>query len=340
MKNVLVTGSAGFIGSHFVIELLNKKLCERAISLDSMTYAGDMTNLDPIKNHEGHYFVKGDIGDTNLVNQLLQEYHVDTVVHFAAESHVDRSITDPFAFVNTNVLGTVRLLDTCLKYKEAHPKIHFRFHHISTDEVFGSLQHEDPSFSEMTPFAPNSPYAASKASSDHFVRAYFQTYKFPATISNCSNNYGPHQHPEKFIPTVIRSCFQNKPIPVYGQGLNVRDWLYVTDHVDGILKVLEKGQLGETYNIGGDGELDNLSLAKKICQQVDGFFQKNGIQRSGPCEDLIQFVTDRKGHDFRYSINYSKIKNELNWKPLTSFEKGLQDTVAHYGKMFAVNILS
>ena len=330
MKNILVTGSAGFIGSNFVIHVIENNLAEKIVSLDKLTYAGNLENLKKIQNSSNHIFIKGDIGDSVLVRELLNEYQIDTIINFAAESHVDRSIENPLAFVETNVLGTARLLHECHLYYQKNPKKNFKFHHISTDEVYGSLNDNDPSFTEVTPFAPNSPYSASKASSDHFARAYHHTYGLPLTISNCSNNYGPRQHPEKLIPTIIRCCFENKPIPIYGNGKNIRDWLFVQDHVEGIIQILQHGKSGETYNIGGEQELDNLSLAKMICELMDSYFIKNNIKKEFSCENLLQFVHDRPGHDFRYSVDISKMKKEFQWSPHKKTHEGLMETIEYY----------
>ena len=324
-KNVLVTGSAGFIGCNFVHYILAQNPSVHIVSLDKLTYAGDKENL-PIDNR--HIFVQGDILDRSLVLQLLRDHAIDTIVHFAAESHVDRSITGPSVFVETNVLGTCALLDAAKQYWLEEKKFnaeHCRFHHISTDEVYGQLDLHDPAFTETTPYHPSSPYSASKASSDHFVRAYHHTYGLPITLSNCSNNYGPYQHDEKLIPTVIRACVHQQSIPVYGNGQNVRDWLYVEDHCEAIYTILNRGQVGETYNIGGQCERDNLSLIKAICTLMDAL-RPIGQKH----ETLISFVKDRAGHDFRYAIDNTKIKSQLNWMPKYDLNMGLASTLQFY----------
>jgi dTDP-glucose 4,6-dehydratase len=322
MKKLLVTGSAGFIGCNFVRYMLANNLTIKIISLDKLTYAGNKQNLANLPDESRHFFVQGDICDRALVAKLLREHEIDTIVHFAAESHVDRSITGPAEFINTNIVGTFTLL-------EAARELGVRFHHISTDEVYGELQVGDPAFTETTPYNPSSPYSASKASSDHLVRAYFRTYGLPVTISNCSNNYGSYQHPEKLIPTVIRSCIEQKPIPVYGNGSNIRDWLFVEDHCSAIHAILTKGKIGETYNIGGNAEKDNLSLVKMICGIID-----DKIAAGKPHEKLITFVTDRPGHDWRYAIDNTKIKEQLNWQPAHNLADGLAATIEYYMRFY------
>lgn len=311
---LLVTGGAGFIGSNFIHYWLKKYPDDKIINLDALTYAGNVDNLKDLPNSHNYRFVLGNICDQEVVNELMKE--VDMVVHFAAESHVDNSIIDSTPFVKTNVLGTQVLLDAALKNGKK------RFHHISTDEVFGSLGPNDPPFTENTPYDPRSPYSASKAASDHLVRAYWHTHKLPVTISNCSNNYGPRQHKEKLIPFFITNLLRNKKVPVYGTGQNIRDWLYVEDHCRALEVIINKGKIGETYLIGGKGnkaqEITNLELTKKI------------ISLLGKDESLIEYVTDRKGHDFRYAINDGKIRRELNWQPETDFESGLQQTITWY----------
>lgn len=329
-KNILVTGSAGFIGSNFVHFMLAKYAAIKVISLDKLTYAGNLKNLDNLPDPKRHFFVKGDICDSNLVAKLLREYKIDTVVHFAAESHVDRSIEGPAAFIETNIVGTFTLLEALRKYwldENNFDASQCRFHHISTDEVYGELGPNDQPFSETTPYAPSSPYSASKASSDHLVRAYFRTYKLPVTISNCSNNYGPYQHPEKLIPTVIRSCIEQKAIPVYGNGSNIRDWLYVTDHCSAIDAILNSDKVGETYNIGGCCEKDNLTLVNTICNLMD---QKHPLGPNKKHSDLITFVTDRKGHDWRYAIDSSKLMHKLIWNNKIKLQDGLMLTIEYY----------
>ncbi len=315
LANILVTGGAGFIGSNF-IRLLLKDFSGKIINLDNLTYAGNLENLKDIENGPRYTFIHGDICDSVKVNQIFSQYNIDTVVHFAAESHVDRSIHGPAPFIQTNIMGTFTLLEAARQnWKDYSDKL---FHHISTDEVFGSL---GPTgfFTEETPYDPRSPYSASKASSDHLVKAYFHTYKLPITISNCSNNFGPYQFPEKLIPLTISNILQDKKIPVYGDGKNIRDWIYVDDHNIGVQLILQKGRLGETYNIGGENEITNIDLVTKICELLS----KNP-------NDLITFVTDRKGHDRRYAIDCSKIKKELNWIREKSFEARLANTLDWY----------
>ena len=328
MKSILVTGGAGFIGSAYV--LMARKLGFRVINLDKLTYSGNMENLSSLHEDSEHIFVQGDIGDAELIEKLLVSHKPDAIVNFAAESHVDRSIIDPDTFVRTNVLGTSILLRVAKNWWEtlAHgeAKNNFRFLHVSTDEVFGALQPGDAPFTEKTPFAPNSPYSASKAASDHFVRAYFETYGFPALITNCSNNYGPRQFPEKLIPLVALNACARKPLPVYGTGENIRDWLHVDDHCEAIALVLEKGTLGETYVIGGHSERTNLEVVKNICNILDELKPS----KEGKYEELIHFVSDRLGHDFRYAIDCSKLSSELGWKAKHNFEDGLRETLEWY----------
>jgi dTDP-glucose 4,6-dehydratase len=298
------------------------------VTLDALTYAGSRENLAGLDDGGRHRFVEGDITDRALVDALLREHRIDTVVHFAAESHVDRSITGPAAFVHTNVVGTFTLLDAARRLwldEERRDASTCRFHHISTDEVYGSLRREDPPFHEATPYAPSSPYSASKAASDHFVRAYHHTYGLPVTTTNCSNNYGPLQHPEKLIPTVIRACQKGLPIPVYGDGMNIRDWLYVSDHCRGIDAVLRRGEPGAVYAIGGDNEQANLDIVRLICGVFDELRPD-----AAPHARLISFVTDRPGHDFRYAIDAAKVKAELGWAPVETFETGIRKTIAWY----------
>ena len=330
---MLVTGSAGFIGSNFVRLALKNDSSIKIITLDKLTYAGNKKNLENLPDELRHTFIHGDICDRILVDKLLRDHQIDTVVHFAAESHVDRSISGPADFIQTNIVGTFTLLEVARNYwlnekKWNHTEC--RFHHISTDEVYGELGPNDPPFTEETPYKPSSPYSASKASSDHLVRAYSRTYNLPVTLSNCSNNYGPHQHPEKLIPTVIRSCVEQKSIPVYGNGSNIRDWLYVDDHCEAISTILNKGKVGETYNIGGNCEKNNLSLVKMICAIMD---QKRPIHQ--PHEKLITFVTDRAGHDWRYAIDAKKIKNQIGWEPQYIIDNGLEKTIDYYLAIFA-----
>ncbi len=329
-KRILITGGVGFIGSNFVLEWLAAEGGTLVVNLDKVTYAANPDNLSSIAADSRHIFVRGDIGDRALVRQLLSTYRPQAVINFAAESHVDRSILGPEEFISTNVVGTQRLLDEARVYFSCLPdneKAVFRFLHVSTDEVYGSLQPNDPAFTETTPYAPNSPYAASKAASDHIVRAYHHTYGLPTLITNCSNNYGPFQFPEKLIPLIIINAVQGKPLPIYGDGLNVRDWLYVRDHCRGIVAALELGRPGEAYNIGGNSEKTNLQVVKAICAILD---ELRPNTRIGKHEALITYVKDRPGHDRRYAIDASKAKQELGWKPEQEFEAGLRKTVEWY----------
>ncbi|HWA94808.1 MAG TPA: dTDP-glucose 4,6-dehydratase [Terracidiphilus sp.] len=326
---ILVTGGAGFIGSNFVLQWI-KEVGSPVINLDLLTYAGNPANLASLEGDARHTLVRGDIGDADLVGSLLREHQPRAVVHFAAESHVDRSITDPGSFIRTNVQGTFNLLDQAKRYWSSLDdagKQQFRFLHVSTDEVYGSLGPDDPAFSETTPYAPNSPYAASKAASDHLVRAYHHTFHMPVVTTNCSNNYGPYQFPEKLIPLVILNALAGKQLPVYGDGSNVRDWLFVEDHCSAIRAVLERGRLGETYNIGGNSERKNIDVVQTICDLVDEYRPDAAI---GSRRSLIAFVTDRPGHDRRYAINATKLKTELGWQPAARFEEGLRKTVEWY----------
>ena len=319
---LLVTGGAGFIGSNFVVSTL-ALTGEPIVTLDKMTYAGSAMNLSRVEGDARHTFIRGDICDRDLVRSLLQKHKPRAIVHFAAESHVDRSIEGPAEFVQTNVVGTWSLLEEARTWcKDAS----FRFVHVSTDEVYGTLSADDPAFTEETPYAPNSPYAASKAASDHLVRAYFHTYGLPVLTTNCSNNYGPHQYPEKLIPLMIRNAVAGNPLPVYGDGRNVRDWLYVGDHCEAIRVVLEKGRAGETYNIGGESERANNDVVALLCQLLD----KARPRKGGSHAELISFVKDRPGHDRRYAMNITKIRRELGWQPKESFESGLAKTVDWY----------
>lgn len=324
---ILVTGGAGFIGANFVLDWIAAQGAP-VVNLDKLTYAGNVGNLASLKNDTRHTFVRGDIGDRALVALLLKQYQPQAIVHFAAESHVDRSINAPGEFVQTNVVGTFNLLEEARAYWSAlaEPvKAQFRFLHVSTDEVYGSLNANDPAFCETTPYAPNSPYAASKAASDHLVRAYHHTYGLPTITTNCSNNYGPLQFPEKLIPLMILNCLNGKPLPVYGDGLNVRDWLYVGDHCSGVRAALTKGRPGETYNIGGNSEKNNLEVVNTLCAIMDE------LRPAGaPHAKLIQFVKDRPGHDRRYAIDANKIRSELGWAPSQKFESGLRKTVQWY----------
>ncbi len=325
-KRMLVTGGAGFIGSNFIAYMQKLYPQRLLVNLDKLTYAGSMDNLADLKPSPSSIFVEGDICNAELVAALLRKYEIDTVVHFAAESHVDRSIAGPDAFIQTNIIGTFTLLEAARQYwlqeKQLKPSA-CRFHHISTDEVYGTLGREDLPFSELSPYLPNSPYSASKAASDHLVRAYAHTYGLPITLSNCSNNYGPNQHSEKFIPTIIRACLEQKPIPVYGDGSNIRDWLYVEDHCSAIDKILQQGQLGRSYNIGANNEWSNLELVHYLTRAMDERYPDQE-----PHERLIEYVKDRPGHDWRYAINDQRIQNELGWKPKFTFEDGIARTIA------------
>ncbi|GAC1426575.1 MAG: dTDP-glucose 4,6-dehydratase [Acidobacteriaceae bacterium] len=325
-KVLLVTGGAGFIGSNFVHEAVGRG--HTVVNLDALTYAGNMENLAALQGNPAHVFVHGSILDGKLVAELLAKHTPDAVVHFAAESHVDRSILGPAAFVETNVTGTFTLLQGALEYWRglpAGPKESFRFLHVSTDEVYGSLGPNDPAFHEETPYQPNSPYSASKAGSDHLVRAYFHTFGLPVLTTNCSNNYGPFQFPEKLIPLMIHNAMNGKPLPVYGDGQNVRDWLYVTDHCDAILRVLQAGRPGETYNVGGLNEQKNLDVVHVLCGILDELHPKGA-----PHSQLITYVKDRPGHDRRYAIDCRKIQGELRWAPKESFATGIRKTVEWY----------
>jgi dTDP-glucose 4,6-dehydratase len=329
MKTWLVTGGAGFIGSNFVLQQRNANGA-RIVNLDKLTYAGNMSNLMSLKDDPHHIFRHGDIGDRALVRQLLTEYRPQAVIHFAAESHVDRSIYGPEAFVETNVVGTLRLLDEVRHYWEGlaeQPKRGFRFLHISTDEIFGSLAEDDPPFTETTPCAPNSPYSASKAASDHLVRAYNKTYELPVLITHCSNNYGLFQFPEKLIPLIILKALKGEVLPIYGDGKNVRDWLYVTDHCEALRLVLERGKVGESYNIGGQCGKNNLEVVTLVCQVLDELFPGSQFV---PHYDLVTFVPDRPGHDRRYAMDITKINRELGWLPKESFQTGLKKTIQWY----------
>jgi dTDP-glucose 4,6-dehydratase len=326
---ILVTGGAGFIGSNFVLQWI-ETVGTPVINLDLLSYAGNPANLAALDNDPRHMLVRGDICDAELVASLLREHRPRAIVHFAAESHVDRSITGPEAFIRTNVQGTFNLVEQTRRYwsqLDAAERASFRFLHVSTDEVYGTLGPDDPAFSETTAYAPNSPYAASKASSDHLVRAYHHTYGLPVLTTNCSNNYGPFQFPEKLIPLMILNALEGKPLPVYGDGSNVRDWLFVEDHCSAIRAVLEQGRVGETYNVGGNSERKNIEVVTAICDLVDELRPDAALQ---PRRKLLTYVTDRPGHDRRYAINAEKIKSELGWQPDEKFEGGLRKTVAWY----------
>ncbi|MCX2802178.1 dTDP-glucose 4,6-dehydratase [Microbulbifer thermotolerans] len=348
MSSLLVTGGAGFIGANFVHYWMQNYPEDKVVVLDALTYAGNKANLEPVAKHPNFYFCHGNICDTPLVETLLKEHRIDTLVHFAAESHVDRSITGPDAFIETNIIGTHSLLKAAKKIwlDEGLNKENHRFHHVSTDEVYGTLGPNDPAFSETTPYAPNSPYSASKAASDHLVRAYHHTYGLQTTISNCSNNYGPYHFPEKLIPLVITNILQDKPLPIYGDGKQIRDWLYVEDHARGIDLVLKKGRVGECYNIGGMNEWANIDIVKLICLLMNQIFSDNtdfakcftqaSHLQEGKAEKLITFVADRPGHDRRYAIDFQKSTKELGYRPVESFESGIRKTIYWYLKHYTV----
>jgi dTDP-glucose 4,6-dehydratase len=324
MQTILITGGAGFIGSHLTRLFVTKYPTYKIINLDALTYAGNLSNLKDIEQESNYSFVKGDIADMDLVKSLFQTHNFTGVLHCAAESHVDRSITDPLSFVRTNVIGTVNLLQVAKEHWKENMDGKL-FYHISTDEVYGSLG-EEGFFTEDTAYDPRSPYSASKASSDHFVRAYHHTYHLPVKISNCSNNYGPFHFPEKLIPLCIHNIINKTPLPIYGKGENIRDWLFVEDHVNAIDTIYHKGKIGETYNIGGHNEWTNIALVKELCRQMD---QKLG-RDAGESEQLITYVKDRAGHDMRYAIDATKLKEELGWMPSLQFEEGLSKTIDWY----------
>lgn len=338
MRHILVTGGAGFIGSNFVPYFIENNPDYHLVNLDLLTYAGNLGNVKEVENHPRYTFVKGDICDRNFIEELFQKHQFQDVIHFAAESHVDNSISGPEAFIKTNVLGTFNLLDTARKLWMSAPNQYIsgfenaRFHHVSTDEVYGTLG-ETGLFEETTPYAPNSPYSASKAGSDMIVRSYFHTYGMNVVTTNCSNNYGPKQHDEKLIPTIIRKAISGENIPIYGDGKNVRDWLYVLDHCKGIQLAFKKGKAGETYNIGGRNERNNLYIVDKVCAILDEMKPKE----SGSYKEQITFVKDRPGHDLRYAIDATKIETELGWKADENFETGIVKTVEWYLKKFSVN---
>ena len=326
---LLVTGGCGFIGSNFILKQIEETE-NQILNLDKLTYAGNTDNLDSIKDSSPYEFIKGDIADKKLLVKIFNEFQPDAIVHFAAESHVDRSIDGPMDFIHTNIVGTSILLNEATKYYNANiaesNSREFKFLHVSTDEVFGSLN-EDGFFVETTPYDPSSPYSASKASSDHLVRAWHRTYGLPILITNCSNNYGPFQFPEKLIPLMIANCIDEKPLPVYGKGHNIRDWLYVEDHCDAVYTVLQHGEIGETYNVGGNTEICNIDIVKTICAILDEMRPSPNGKSYG---NLISFVKDRPGHDFRYAIDASKIKTELGWTPKETFESGIKQTIEWY----------
>jgi dTDP-glucose 4,6-dehydratase len=330
MRNILVTGGAGFIGSNFVRHILRTEPDVRVTNLDALTYSGSLENLGSLPDHSRHNFVRGDICDSDLVTGLLRDLQIDTIVHFAAETHVDRSISGPAKFIQTNINGTFTLLEAARHAwfnSPVAPKGLYRFHHISTDEVYGSLAPGEPAWTEATPYAPNSPYAASKAASDHLVRAYGHTYGLPYTLTNCSNNYGPNQFPEKLIPLFILNALEGKSLPVYGDGQQVRDWLYVEDHCEAIALVLKNAQPGSSYNIGGDNQPANLTVIETICDILDELLPESPYK---PHRQLILFVKDRPGHDRRYAMDADKIQHDLGWQPRFSLEKGLLETVRWY----------
>jgi dTDP-glucose 4,6-dehydratase len=345
-KTLLVTGGAGFIGSNFVLYWLQSNPQDKVVVLDALTYAGNRKNLISVEDNVNFEFVHGDICDTSLVESLIEQHRIDTIVHFAAESHVDRSITGPDAFIETNIIGTYSLLKAAKKLWIDEPKskgqeaIAHRFHHVSTDEVYGTLAPDDPAFTEDTAYAPNSPYSASKAASDHLVRAYHHTYGLEVTTSNCSNNYGPYHFPEKLIPLIITNILNNKSLPVYGDGQQIRDWLYVEDHARGIELVINDGRVGENYNIGGHNEWANIDIVKLVCKLMDTAFKEDGelvskfpqAQQAAKqnSASLITYVTDRAGHDRRYAIDATKTVNELAYRPVESFETGIAKTLSWY----------
>ena len=327
---IMVTGGAGFIGSNFVLEWISSSSAESVINLDKLTYAGNLGTLEYVQNDMRHLFIHGDIGDKVLVTRLLRENKPRAIINFAAESHVDRSICDSNEFIQTNIVGTFNLLECAREYwvsLNEPEKNRFRFLHISTDEVYGALSLSDPAFSEVNPYMPNSPYSASKAASDHLVRAWFHTYQLPVITTHCSNNYGPYQFPEKLIPLVILNALNSKPIPIYGDGQQIRDWLYVGDHCAAIRKVLEKGKLGEIYNIGGWNEKANIEVANIICEILDELSPRSDMHSY---KEQIAFVSDRPGHDLRYAIDASKIEKELGWRPAETFDTGIRNTVHWY----------
>lgn len=330
MRNILVTGGAGFIGSNFIRFLLKNEPDAQVFNLDVLSYAGSQENLKDLPFPDRHTFIKGDICDRPLVDQLFHTHKIDTVVHFAAETHVDRSILNPEKFLNTNVVGTFTLLEAARQYwlsEKALPLDDVRFHHISTDEVFGFLKPNDPAWTESTPYAPSSPYSASKAASDHYVRSYGHTFGLPYSITNCSNNYGPYQFPEKLIPLMILNAQEGKPLPIYGDGGQVRDWLFVEDHCEAIWMVLRKGLSGQTYNVGGGSQPTNIEVVQHLCSAMDELLPHSPFL---PHSSLMRFVTDRPGHDRRYAIDITKINTQLGWQPKQSLGSGLQKTIEWY----------
>ena len=327
MKSILVTGGCGFIGSNFIRYIVEKEETIQIVNLDKLTYAGNIANVNDLVKSQ-HIFIQGDICDSDLVQSLFKKYEFDSVIHFAAESHVDRSIDGPSEFIQTNIVGTLNLLEHSRQFFSKTKNENFKFLHVSTDEVYGSLGDEGK-FLETTSYDPSSPYSASKAGSDHLVRAWNRTYDLPTLITNCSNNYGPYQFPEKLIPLMIINSLNNLELPVYGKGNNVRDWLYVTDHCDAIWSVLNKGTMGQTYNIGGNNEIKNINVVRTICDLLDDLLPK---ENNESYSELISFVTDRPGHDFRYAIDANKIKKEIGWVPKESFESGIRKTIQWYLK--------
>ena len=327
---ILVTGGAGFIGANFVLNWLSSQDAEGVVNLDKLTYAGNLGNLTSLQGDQRHVFIHGDIGDKSLISRLLSEYRPRAIINFAAESHVDRSIHGPAEFIQTNIVGTFNLLECAREYWNSlqdGEKKRFRFHHVSTDEVYGSLSSVDPAFKETNAYEPNSPYSASKAASDHLVRAWFHTYGFPVVTTNCSNNYGPYHFPEKLIPLIILNALNSKPLPIYGDGQQIRDWLYVGDHCSAIREVLANGRLGETYNIGGWNEKANIDVVKTICSILDELRPRSNGKSYA---EQITFVKDRPGHDRRYAIDASKIEKELGWRPAETFETGIRKTIQWY----------
>ncbi len=327
MKNILVTGGAGFIGTNFILGLFRDGGFNHLVNLDLLTYAGNIDNLKPLETDPRYHFAQADIRDLQAVTKIVQEHQVDTIVNFAAETHVDRSILGPIQFLETNMVGTGCLLEAARAAWKGKGAEEVRFHHISTDEVFGTLAPDDPPFSETTPYSPNSPYSASKAGSDHLVRAYLHTYGLPVTISNCTNNYGPYQYPEKLIPLVILNCLTGRPIPVYGDGKQIRDWLYVEDHCDAIRTILEKGKVGETYLVGGDNQPTNLEIIRTLTGLFNEIRPDSAFK---PHWSLVTYVKDRPGHDRRYDMDISKIERDLGWSPKVSLAEGLRKTVEWY----------
>lgn len=327
---IVVTGGAGFIGSNFIIDWL-LRYDEKVVNIDKLSYAASLDHLKILDKDERYIFVKGDINDLELLETVFNKFKPRAIVHFAAESHVDRSITGPEVFIQSNIIGTYNLLNQSLNYWKQlslkNEKTNFRFIHVSTDEVYGTLDNDEELFTETSPYKPNSPYSASKASSDHLVRAWHHTYNLPVITTNCSNNYGPHQHFEKLIPLIIKNAITEKNLPIYGDGLHVRDWLYVKDHCSGIMSVLDAGNVGETYNIGGWNEKSNIEVVKIICNILDDLYPRSGNKKYS---ELITFVTDRPGHDRRYAIDSSKIEKDLGWRPKETFESGIEKTIKWY----------